>query len=60
MGSGDIGYPSGLRCIRQTVQLEQDDATDCKPLANDHFAKIAILGNQDTTVPIRGREHLII
>ncbi len=60
MGGGDIGYQGSLRCIRQAVQREQDHPTDSKPLANDQFAKIAILGNQDAPLPIRGREHLFI
>ena len=47
-----LRYQLGFRRIRQAIQFQQDYAANPQPLANDQFAKIAILGDQNAVLAV--------
>ena len=53
MGADDFGHSFSLRCVRNAIQFEQDQAADPKALANNQLAEIAILRNQNRAFGIR-------
>jgi len=60
MRRNDFRHGLGFRCIRQPVQLQQDDAAHTEALANNHFAEISILGDQNANISLAGVQNFII
>jgi len=56
----DCDHPVSLRYSRQAIQLQQDDALDFQPLANDQLTEIPVLRDQDAPVTSRRREHVTV
>ncbi len=56
----DGRYGIGLQRVRETIQFQKDNAAQAEALANDHFAKIAVLGNQNPAVRLCRVENVLI
>jgi len=58
MRGNDLGYRVSLRRVRDTIEFQQHHAANPQTLANDQFAKIAILRDQDAALIVRRLENI--
>jgi hypothetical protein len=57
MGGNDLGHRLSLRCVREAIKFQQDDPANTEALADDQFAEITILGDQNALLSIRRLEN---
>jgi hypothetical protein len=53
----DLNNDVSLGSVREAIQFQQDDATNAKALADDQFAEVAILGDQNAVLDVRSFEN---
>jgi hypothetical protein len=58
--SNPLRHGVGLRPVCQPIQFQQDDTAQREALANDHFAEIAVLRDQNAVVGIRRIQNIVI